>query len=211
MLQMLKKELQMNRLYATSALIFIPVIYMLNGSMLMIYLFAIFFFQFYVFYHEDRAQINQYLVSLPVSKKDIVLSKYIFMVVSFFILIIYHIIIDKLAHYGLPYLDAKPINGLTIVTITAGVILSLAVSLPIYYYFQSVVVASFVHVFLLAFLPFIILMLSVNPYLDFSKAVVFIFDIIDLQPYIIPIAFSFVCLLLSYQLSTWMFGRKDLR
>lgn len=210
MIQMLKRDFQVNSIYSIGSFIFVPLVYMMNGSIIIIYLFALFFFHFYAFYLDDKANIHRFLVSLPIKKKEIVLSKYLFMLISFCIFIVYHIFIDQLAHYGLPYLESDPINGLTLVLILAGVIFALAISLPIYYYSKSFQTAFLIHVSILIFGPLLFVVATANPYIDISKIFFLIIELVEIQPYIMPIIISFGCLFLSYRLSVSVFMRKNL-
>src|SRR5690625_2646623 len=179
MVQILKRDFQVNSLYSIGTFIFVPLVYMMNGSIVIIYMFAVFFFHFYAFYLDDKAQINQFLVILPINKKIIVLSKYVFMLIRCCILIVYYLIIDILLHYGVPYLESHPIDALSLVFILSGVMLALAISLPIYYYCKSFQIAFFVHLFILLFGAYFLIILTSNPYINFSKATFFLFALIE--------------------------------
>lgn len=209
MLQLFKRDFQASFFSVIGWLLYMVITYVLNMPYLLTYLFVIFFFHAFIFYLDHKANINRFLISLPVRKSNIVLTRYIFLIICFIVILVGHVIIDQVAHYGLPYLETSPVNGLTATWLMAMLIGSVAISLPIYYAVKSPNIAAFIQAMLLIGGTYSYVVIKDNPYIDLSKTFTYFLKFIDIQPYLIPIAFSLVCIPLSYLLSVWLFEKRE--
>src|SRR5699024_10656733 len=97
MLQMVKRDFQIHSYQLIPIFIFTPLVYVMNTSIVAIYLFAVFYLNFIVFYSDQKSHVNQFLVSMPLQRKSITLGRYVFFLISSLIIIVYHLVIDRLA------------------------------------------------------------------------------------------------------------------
>lgn len=142
MIQMIKREYVLNKLFFLSVYLLFPFIYLVNISPIFMYFGIILGYIFNLFYYDHHNQLNHFIVSLPIKKSNIVLGRYAssftFMTVS----LLYLWLIDTLAHYAfsliefLPTIEYKPITASTIIGTFILITIAVTVSMPIYYFFQ---------------------------------------------------------------------------
>ena len=211
MAQIVEKEFHLNLYYIIFLIMFIPILYIINISGNFIYIAAMLGFIFNAFYYDSKNHVNRFTASLPLKRESIVLGKYIFFLISTAAFLLYIWLVDKIAHSGLPYLESKPLNWFVILLIFTSIAVMLSISIPIYFMFQSYMKAFFIQMILLFSVIFSIAIIIGNPYIQISeKMVLFILDIIHLQPVLILIGFSLGSLYLSYRLTAWSYIKKDI-
>ncbi|WP_042146977.1 ABC-2 transporter permease [Paucisalibacillus sp. EB02] len=89
-----------------------------------------------VFYSDHQSRINQYLVSLPISRSSIVISRYISMLIVWIGTIIYQLIIGNLMAWFVPY-NVFTFGWKEIVTLLCLGLIMLAFFIPIFFLFRS--------------------------------------------------------------------------
>lgn len=209
MIQLLKREFYLNRIFLLIVFLTFPVI---HGVVYPLLVFgAILGFATYQsFYDEFKNHVNRSLVSMPIKKEYIVLARYLFLLFAIILSFFYLWLIDNFANVGLPVLDFGKTIGLSLflMAILFGLILSILI--PFFYYFQSFQKTFITHllllfVFLIGFKLFV-----ESP--DFSHASFIdkILDIISIEPFFIPIVCALGCLYISYKLSVYFFNQKDI-
>lgn len=182
----------------------------MNTQNVIVYFYVIFFYIFFTFNADHKNNVNRLLISLPINRKQVVAGRYLFSFISFLLLLSFHYIVDKLAHYGLRYLEFEPLTGLKVVLIITFFSIGVSLSIPIYYFFKSFQIAVYVHIMFFFFGMIGIGIIIGNPYIDFVGMTKSIMNLIAIQPYVILLLFSAVCLYGSYRLSVWLFSRKDI-
>ncbi|PAV30948.1 hypothetical protein CIL05_04330 [Virgibacillus profundi] len=211
MVQLIKKEFQLNLIYIIFLILFIPLSFVMNMPSTSLYIGTILGFIFNAFYYDSKNHVNRFTASLPFRKKYIVLGKYVFFLIVTSAFLLYVWLIDKIARFGLPYLESKPMDWFIVLLIFTSIAMMLSISIPIYYVFQSYIKAFLIQIILLFSIIFGIVIIIGNPYIQVSDKIIrFILDIIDLQPVLILIGFSLGSLYLSYRLASWIYVKKDI-
>jgi len=217
MVHMIKRDYYINFLYVLIIILALPLIYWAQISPLFAYLGVIVGFIFNVFYYDNHNHVSRSIVSMPINKKQIVLGRYTFLFFVSILFLIYIWFIDMLVHYFapslsglLPIIPYKPISITSVLLVFAGIMLLISISIPIFYICQSFIKALIIQGALLFIGP--LAFAALGYFLDkipeaFINGIV---DFIELQPILIAITFSVVCLLVSYVISTWIFSRKDI-
>lgn len=216
MLQMIKRDYLINGMYFLFITLAIPFIYIVNISPIFVYFAIVVGAIFNVFYYDDHNHVGRFIVSMPIKRKRIVFARYLFLLKVIVFYLLYLWLVDKLTHHFLPMnnlfpeISFRPINFYTVLVIFLAISVITAVTVPIYYYFQSFIksliaqgVLLFAGIFGITFL---------GRYLDLiPEAFIFkILDIVDWQPMLIIIAISLICLYISYQFSSFIFSKRDL-
>lgn len=148
MLHLMKRDYYVIHLYMLVILLAIPFIYIAQISSLFAYVGIMMGFIFNVFYYEGHNHVSRYIVSVPVSKSQIVLSRYMFLVITATLLLLYIWFIDILAHYlssvirfWSPDFTNQPITFQTVLFLFMGILVIASITIPIYYICQSVIKA----------------------------------------------------------------------
>lgn len=215
MVQMIKRDFLINRMYFLSIFIIIPLIYFVNLSPLFIYLGIIFGYVFNMFYYEQHNKTNRYMISLPVKRSQIVSARYVLILLTAIIFLLYLWGIDTIAHDLLPKLDwaptfsFDPIRSSHVLFTFLSVVFMIAVMVPIYYFVDSVIKGLFIQVTLI-----ILGMLVIFTLMDYLEKVTESFilsflDIIEAYPLLSISLFTVGSLVVSYLCSHSIFNRKD--
>src|SRR5699024_5456636 len=91
---------------------FIPLIYVFDMSIIYPVTFTLIFIILSNFHTDEKFHVNRTMRSIPVKKQTTVKVRYIFLTIALVITILYQSLIDKLAHYGLPYLESESLNSI---------------------------------------------------------------------------------------------------
>lgn len=210
MVFLLKRELYTSYTSIYFMLFFIPIVYVLDMSITFPAIFTLMYFAYGSFYVDHKFRMNRFVVSLPISKNAIVFARYTFVYTCLLIVLAYQWLVDFMAHLGLPYLSGAPIDSITFFLLMMGASIILALSLPIFYIFSSFTIAISVNITLFFLLAISFGILVSGTFLNVDRYILFIFDVIDIQPHVISSAVSLLALYLSYLLSVWIFKRKDI-
>lgn len=154
---------------------------------------------------------------MPIKRNQIVLSRYLFLLTTFVVYLMYLWLIDVMVHHPLPILadivptiSYQPISLISILLTFLFISVAVAISAPVYYFFQSFIKSFFALGVL--FIVVIILGTLFGEYLDLipEALIVMFLHLIDFQPVLFFIGISFVCLYISYLCSIFIFARKDI-
>lgn len=219
MLQMMKRDFLINSMYFLIVLFVIPFVYLLDFSPIFIYMAVIFGCVFNIFYYDDHNHVSRAIVSMPIRKNKIVLARYLFLIMMINFYMLYLWMIDVIVHHSIlsdmiPSVSYKTITSITIFLSFLIISIGVAVSVPIFYFFQSFI-KSLLAQFALLMLAFVAMSLGVpifGKYLDLipESFVMDILDLIKLQPVLFILIFSLICLFISYKLSVLIFSRRDI-
>ncbi|AXI10113.1 hypothetical protein CV093_15700 [Oceanobacillus sp. 143] len=211
MLQMMKKEFQLNLMSIILVIILIPAAYVLNISSSFLYIAMAFGFIFNAFYYDGKNHVNRFIKSLPIKPKHVVLGRYLLLFCISIILLIYLSIIDSIAQQHLPYLSFQPLTWIILLGLFAITSIISAISYPIYYAIQSFTIAIGVIIGVIALTASVIGIVLNLFHAQLEQFIIFILNFIQFQPALIIILFSMGCLFLSYLLSSWIYARKDIQ
>lgn len=202
-------------------LLFIPLSYLLSASISFLGYGLIIGFLAGIYYYDKQSEINRYLVSLPVTRKQIILARYLFcllVTVSFYL---YMFILDFLFFeyfYEMIYgsvpmgLMNNPMSLSSLYIYLGGAIILLSIYLPVYVklpYF----VALAIQMISLVLLPSVIFMLlnlfeilNMDWLLQAGEAFI-LFFLENIFPSMIIL--TVICALISYSISRAIFLKKD--
>ncbi|SHG43313.1 ABC-2 transporter permease [Ornithinibacillus halophilus] len=156
-------------------------------------------------YSDSANRINKYLVSIPVSKVQIVQARYLYLVIlATSSILIYVIFLFLLGGPESPILKDVEIIPNEVLIILSLIYLTIAVTLPVYYFFQSFN-KSFIGILGSLFtMAMVVGALSVSPVADWYTNNSFTSNILLLS------ACALLFLFFSYKLSVWIFSRRDI-
>jgi hypothetical protein len=153
MTSLLKRDLLINKATISVILILVPIGYIVGlppffislSLLLMVALISI-------FYLDKRAQINRFILSLPVSRKTIIKSRYSFFSLIWVGTVFYQYIVGRLVNRVLES-EIFIYGWKEVITLLSLGFIIIAIYVPIYYYFQSFVLAT-TFTFILYFIGF---------------------------------------------------------
>lgn len=216
MLQMMKRDYLINKIYFLMIFLAIPFLYTLDLSLLFMYLTIIVGAIFTVFYYDDYNHVYRALISMPIKRSQIVFARYLFLFTTTIIFLLYIWLIDMFVHNPfsilksiVPTVSYQPISAITILLTFLFISIVVAISTPIFYYFQSFMKSLIAHGVLLVIGVMTITIFG--KYLDLipKPYVRLALYIIAYQPLLFVIGFSIICLYISYLLSTFIFSKRD--
>lgn len=215
MLQMMKRDFLINRFYFLIIFLALPVFYVMDLSPLFMFAGMMLGGLFNVFYYEGHNHVNRFISSMPIKKEITVIGRYIFLQLVILFFILYLWVVDIVSHYGLPYISYQPLTLFSLILTITFINIIIAISIPIYYFFQSFMKSLLFQgaLFIMFVVSFIIIvrnfdLLSIH---FIASALTMIESLLSVQPYLVPILFSIVCLFLSYKLSVRIFTKKDIQ
>ncbi|HLS34811.1 MAG TPA: ABC-2 transporter permease [Bacillota bacterium] len=203
-LPFIKKDLSANIINFVSISLLALFLIAFDTSNIACYLFVVSFLAFYLFYSDSQRRVDQFLVSLPVSRKRLVLSRYIVMIGYTLLVLVCHILIDSFFHVFESALYTPRLDSLTVALIIMFISLLIAITVPIYYIFRSYIVAGTI--------CFIVLLFTMMVSFGIINSIDVHQKLRDLFiPAQIPlILIAMLSLYVSYTLSSFVFKRKDL-
>lgn len=215
MLQMMKRDYIINKVYFLIVILLVPFIYALDMSPQFIYVGIVVGCIFNVFYYDGHNHVSRYIVSLPVSRNHIVLGRYTFLLIVAVTFLLYLWMIDMLVHYFFPMINNwiffatsfQPITPAVIIFTFIPIIIVVAVSVPIYYFFQSFIKSLLAQGALL-FIG-VLCMAIFGKYIP-ESIIIIIIDMINIQPVLIMFILSIICLSISFKLSATIFTKRDI-
>src|SRR5690625_1213165 len=116
-LPFIKKDLSANIINFVSISLLALFLIAFDTSNVACYLFVVSFLAFYLFYSDSQRRVDQFLVSLPVSRKRLVLSRYIVMIGYTLLVLVCHILIDSFFHVFESALYTPRLDSLTVALI----------------------------------------------------------------------------------------------
>ena len=170
-----------------------------------------------VFYSDHRSRINRYMVSLPVSRKSIVFSRYISMLLVWIGTVLYQLIIGNLIARFVPY-DVFTFGWKEIVTLLCLGLIMLAFFVPLFFLFKSFVLP----IIIIAVCYFTVFFYSLDALVNISEMeneiifnyldmwiVPLVESIITVQPYLILPILSVGLFYVSIALSKLVINRNE--
>lgn len=152
-------------------------------------------------FSNNTNQDYQWLLSLPVTKKRIIISRYLF-VFSAYILFF----LSQYLLYLYVFTKERMTNPITVSLLFCLLFLIISISLPIFCFFQSTWRAFFSQLAALVLLGILFVVLVQNPFKDMTASILNIFST---APFLIMMLFSAIVTWFSYRLSYWIFKRRD--
>lgn len=154
------------------------------------------------FQMEKVKHIDRFMISLPISKRKIVLARYIELTMAISIGATFILLFEATVYH-----TAAARNLITISIIFTIIFTIIAAALPIFYYFDKMWEAILAQIFIMIagnIIFFVIVFSSI-----FDVLVEIILNIVDLQPTIVMTLFSLTLLISSYYLSCFIYEKKD--
>lgn len=209
--QLYVKDLKISRLYIILFALFILLTYLFHVNSMGINMTVILGFLILLFYFDYQHHVLRSLVSMPLNRKQIVRTRYVFLysltiVFMLFIWLVDSIAINNLYLGNFTYLTAKDIvHYFVIVTVL------LAIYLPIFYLIKNFMHA--VSVFMVSHFV-IVFTYSIsrgNPYITLDDKIASLIEALwNIQPFVIPLVVSLLVMFVSYLISNWFFIKFDL-
>lgn len=218
MLAFIKKDFLINSWvsYISFALFMIGTYY-IGLSPYFMFIVGFFSFSFYVYFYDEKNDVNRFLSSIPVPRKVIVQSRYVYcMLINSFLILFQWGFMTLLSplltenHYVYNWRDM-------IVLFSIGSII-IAISIPIINRFRSIYYGVGIIFALFAIGTFKIMdelinVLNMNDVIDFNKLdagyVLLVEKYFPFQPYVTLLIFIGVLLYLSMKISIHKFQKKD--
>jgi len=155
-----------------------------------------------LFYLDDRSKVMRTIVSLPIKKRDIIKSRYIALYTIGLILLFFTLFFDY-------YIDQQTFHFIKMYVAVCALTIYIAISTPIYYFFNQIWIRIVVHYILLIFSAFAFAFLFADPFEWFTPFLTMVFTLLDLQPLLVSALLLMVIMYGSYRMSTFIFNRKD--
>ena len=214
MIPLLKMDFFMTANYFMIILFVVPYMYVMNISPPFTFVGLQIWLLIGLFYYDQQSGIHKFLVSLPVDRTNIVRARYLFAAIFLFLTFVYFVLIDRLAHRYLHYLEYQPISARAAWMYICISLIIYALSFPIYYHF-SYLAALMVQVLLFIVLPGTFLLL-LNMVVKFKiqwviDAAEQFFSYFSAHPFLVAIPATLVSYLISLFLSQKIFMKKDLK
>lgn len=157
-----------------------------------------------LFYIDDNAKIMRTILSLPIKKRQIIMSRYLSLYTIGLILLAVGFMIDYL-------IDPQSFHFIIVYVAFCAFTLYIALSTPIYYLFKRLWARIVVHYFLIIFGALAFALLFVDPFDWFTGILNVAFTILDYQPIVTSLLFLMIMMYLSYRISYFIFCRKDVQ
>lgn len=185
-----------------------------------IFLFATFFLSLLItlFYYEDKNKTNRYIGSMPISKKKMVQSRYIFLAGIALVFLLFQWIVTLYIPQIITISDNYIYGWRDIIVLYAIALVMIAVSGMIFYLFRSFLLATCIFL-LLYFISTILLLdplvkvLGMTEYISFTDMdrgfVLLVEKYIPFQPFLVLIAAALLTFYISMKIAVWIFSRKN--
>lgn len=216
MVSMLKRDFFVSIPVLLVSLIFVLIGYAVNISPLFIIMSVVILFVLNLFFFDFHNKVYRSIVSLPISREIVVLSRYIVAGLVTLLFTAFIWAFDLFAHHfiypnltgSLANLDFEQLSPLLILFAFLAIVSIISVSIPVYYYAQSISKAITIQIlFLLGFVLGLILA-TLNSTTE--KAFLFFTNILDALPILSVVIYILLSITLSYFLSVRLFKRRDI-
>lgn len=214
MVALLKRDFLISLTYVLTILILIPFVYAIHVSPLAIFTGTVIGLFAGLYYYDQQAGINKYLVSLPISRKTIINARYLFSVLLMIFTLTYIFLIDNFVHLFFPNYGAEPLPGELFFNFFCISVLIIAIYLPIYTKFNYM--TAFIIQLVSMFLVPMILIMIMTWLLEISKfgpqineLIEFLLQIYSANPLVVSIVSVGLILFISWSISQRIYSRKD--
>lgn len=185
-----------------------------------IFLFSTFFLSLLItlFYYDDKNKTNRYFGSLPVSKKKMVLGRYIFLAGLAMVLLLFQWMVTLYIPQVLP-ISRYTFDWRDTIVLYAIALVMVAVGSMILYSFRSFLLSTsillvlyFISTFML-FAP-LLKVLGMTDYIYFNEMdhgfVLLVEKYISFQPYLVLIAAAFLVYYIFLKVTQWIVSKRNL-
>lgn len=220
MLVLLKKDLQINHWAVYGGLVmFLLLTYLVTLPPTAFYLLSVFTITFSIYTYDEKGRVNHLLVSMPIRRKDIVKSRYLYSLTVAVCILCLQLIIMIVIHF-LFTMNLYIYTWQDILTLLGLTCLMFAIFTPVFYIVSSTTKAMF-YILILIAVSTVILMNELDRALSFSNS--FILNDIDAGfaliienyfptlSYVIFILLVSILLYSSFLLSNYFFNKKDIK
>ena len=206
MLKMIRKEFLINKSYLWFMFVFFMIFYAFKFSSQMALMFIAMGVIINSFYYDEKSKAEIYYASLPMKRNNMVLAKYLF-IILFFISTALLIFLVDFSLYELlsDYLGRNRLNVVYLAATLFIILLLTAMLLPFLYQFG--LMKGIVYFGLFFTIVFSLLMLKKGTFETASDLVMKLFSY---NPIAIPFAFIIVLMTVSYFISIMIYRKKDL-
>lgn len=206
MLKMIRKEFLVNISYLWFMLVFFIIFYTFKFSSQMALMFIAMGVIINSFYYDEKSKAEIYYASLPMKRSNMVLAKYLFIILFFFSTALFIFVLDFSLHELLSdYLGRNRLNGVYLSAILLIILLFTAMLLPFLYKFG--LMKGIVYFGLFFTIVFSLLMLKKG---IFEVASDMVMKMFSYNPIAIPFALTIVLMTVSYFISIMIYRKKDL-
>ncbi len=219
MLVLLKKDLQINHWGIYGGLVlFLSLTYLVTLPPTLLYLLSVFALTFSTYTYDEKDRVHQFLVSMPIQRKDIVKSRYLYSVTVAVGVLCLQLILMIVIHFLFSF-NLYLYTWQDIVTLLGISCLMFAIFTPIFYIVSSTTKAMF-YIFILIGIGTVGLMNELDRVLSFSNS--FILNDIDsgfaliienyfpTLSYVIFILLVSILLYSSFLVSNYFFNKRDI-
>jgi hypothetical protein len=211
MWQLYSRDWKTTKLYILILLAIIPISYAIHFPSSDIFIWALLSFLFIVFLIERQNNVDQFLVSLPVRRKEMVRARYLFLVLLAILFVGFLWFVDFVWHILLPSSDFSRLDIKEIIQQFWLTTVLFSIYIPVFYFFKQFIHAATFFMISFTCLIYLNVLAAGNPLITFDDSIrAFIFELFTIQPYLMPILLSIICLCISYQLSVQIFNRRDI-
>jgi|SRR5690625_755799 len=216
MASMIRRDLFASVPALITAFFFVLISYAINMSPLFITISVVILLLLNLFHYDFHNSVYRFIVSLPISRKKIVLARFIVTgsIALFFISFIW--LFDMFVHTyiyprfsgNLGSLEFEPLSPILVLFACLAIVSVISASMPIYYYAQSIAKAVTLQLvlFLVVVVAFILSMF--NSLLE--KLFLNFLDLINAVPTLSIISYIILSLSASYFLSVRFFRKRDI-
>ncbi len=163
-----------------------------------------------VFFLDSQNNVNRFLVSMPIQRKQLVLARYLFLLSITLGAMLFLWLFDAVAYQRLPYLILQSMTGFEILQLFIVNSLLLSIYIPFFYYFRNFTRAVTFFMLSAVFFIYSYAVITGNPLISFDDPIRdFLINITNGQS-IYLLIFSGIVLYLSFRLSFWLFTKKDI-
>lgn len=212
---LLKKELLLNHGFIWTIVIMLPLSYIINVGGVPVMTGVMFGYVIGLFYYDNQSGINKFVVSLPITRKDVINAKYVYSIIFMFVVFLYFFLVDKIAHMYLNYLNYEPINFSALLSFYLVTLMIIAIYIPFYIKF------SFMTAFLFQLISMMVGPIAFFGLLNWIGTRTNIFDYIEdfvlsfvmfiqKNPFVVFVPLTIILLFISWFISQRIFMKKDL-
>lgn len=208
---LLKKDFLLNQSFIWTLLLMLPLSYVINVSGMPVMVGIMLGFVIGLFYYDNQSGMHKFVVSLPITRKEVIHAKYMYSIIFMFLAFLYYYFVDQIAHMVLNYLDHEPL------TFTSWFMFYLITLMVITFYIPFYVKFTFMFAFIFQIISMVIgpvvlagfvIWLDVKTnILDYINSFIMI---IKNRPFLVMIPSTIVVIFISWFISLRIFLKKDL-
>ncbi|WP_042146980.1 ABC-2 transporter permease [Paucisalibacillus sp. EB02] len=211
MWQLFIRDWKSTKLYILVLFAVIPISYAIHFPSSGIFIWALLSLLFIVFLIEKQNNVDLFLVSLPLRRKEMVLARYIFLISLSIISIGFLWLVDLFFHNVLPSFGFSRLDLIDIIQQFWVTTLLFSIYVPVFYYFKQFIHAAIFFIISFTCLIYLNVLMVGNPLITFDDPIrAFIIELYSIQPYLMPILLSIISLCISYPISVQLLIRKDI-